>query len=282
MSNGTVNSDKKGTKDKSSKNESTKKEKEEVKDGKFTAFLKLAVLVITAMGKVKEFSDNHGVSDWLVLQFKNLQKISGKRIGVIGATASGKNSLITKLRGEVIDSEYSQTRGVESVSSYKVKFPVPGHNDIYFKASKSINVGGERDERDRHWAEACRSADIVFYLLDAKRLIDERDDTLFRFEEDVEWIAKTGISTGKDKFKSTMKLAIVLNKVDFFDYENNEIGDLNLKLAPILQEIDLRAKKILGTGEGWLLGVYPLSLTHDFLFRSLFLVMIKDISEIID
>ena len=251
--------------------------------GKVAAFIGLVAGIFTGIEKIDKAT---GASDRIANLFgsiwSKIKGLEGKRIAVIGATASGKNSLIARLRSEKVPTEHAQTRGSETVHKYNIRFPVPGHKPIEFKALKSVNVGGEEDERDRFWAEACREADIVFYLVDVERLIADREATLKRFREDITWIRSEGLG-GKNNgiFKSEMKLAIVANKVDALQEIYKSDVDLqavaNATLS-ITGEIDAIAKSALGPAGAWLTGVYPLSITDDDLFTLLFSAILADVA----
>ena len=177
---------------------------------------------------ISEIDKATGASEKITKLFRylwvSIMRLDGKRIAVIGATASGKNSLIARLRGDKVPTEHAQTRGSETVESYNIKFPVPGQGTVEFKALKSSNVGGEEDERDRYWADACRDADIVFYLVDVERIVSDRIATIKRVKEDMNWIRNAGLrGKGDHGFKAGMKLAIIANKIDSIP----EIHDLD-------------------------------------------------------
>lgn len=239
---------------------------------------------------IKEIDKATGAGDSVVRLFgylwNRMKGLEGKRIAVIGATASGKNSLIARLKSEKIPTEHAQTRGTETVGKYDIRFPVPGNKAIEFTALKSVNVGGEEDERDRFWAGACRASDIVFYLVDVKRLIVDREATLKRVREDIVWIRSEGLG-GKNNgiFKSEMKLAIIANKVDAL--EDVYKGDVDLDLIKnstlsITQQIEAVAKSALGPAGPWLTGVYPLSILDDDLFTLLFSAILADVAGKMD
>lgn len=244
------------------------------------AFIKLAIAIYSG---VEAISKKTRAGDFLAKMFRRMKGLEGKRIAVIGATASGKNSLIARLRSEMVPTAHAQTRGSETVKKYDIRFPVPGHKPIEFKALKSVNVGGEEDERDRFWGDACREADIVFYLVDINRLIIEREETLKRVREDITWFRIEGLGgRGSILFKQNIKLAIIANKVDFFkeihknDIDIDAVASATLALT---SEIDAIAKSALGPAISWLTGVYPLSIIDDDLFTLLFSAILADVAE---
>lgn len=246
-------------------------------------FLKLINL---AIDNIKKLDKMTGASDYAARLFGDLwnkiKGLEGKQIAVIGATASGKNSLIARLKGDKVPTEYAQTRGTETVNDYIIRFPVPGYKSIEFKALKSVNVGGEEDERDRFWANACREADIIFYLVDVNRLISDREATLKRVKEDIIWIRSEGFG-GKSNgiFKSDMKLAIIANKVDALEdiYKSDaDLSAITNATLSITGQIEAVAKSALGPAGNWLTGVYPLSTIDDNLFTLLFAAILADVA----
>lgn len=242
----------------------------------------LVVLIAKAFQGVKVIDKESGLSDILRNFWNKIKGLDGKRIAVIGATASGKNSLIARLRSEKVPTEHAQTRGSETVEKYDIRFPVPGHKPIEFKALKSVNVGGEEDERDRFWADACRDSDIVFYLVDVNRLISDRASTMKRVREDITWIRRQGLGgSGGGVFKSGMKLSIIANKVDTLQeiYKSDvDLDAVSSAAFAITSEIDTIAKSALGPASPWLTGVYPLSIADDDLFTLLFSAILADVA----
>lgn len=249
--------------------------------GKAAAFVGLVAVICKG---IKEIDKATGASDGVARLFgylwNKMKGLEGKRIAVIGATASGKNSLIARLKSEKVPTEHAQTRGTETVDKYDIRFPVPGHKAIEFTALKSVNVGGEEDERDRFWADACRDSDIVFYLVDVKRFIGDREATLKRVREDIVWIRSEGFG-GKSNgiFKSEMRLAIIANKVDALQdvYKSDvDLDTITNATLSITGQIEAVARSALGPAGPWLTGVYPLSIVDDDLFTLLFSAILAD------
>src|SRR5690606_6528708 len=89
-----------------------------------------------------------------------------------------------------------------------------GGVDIDFVCRSAINVGGEVDERERYWHDACKDSDYIFYLVDADKMQKDEAVVLKRVEDDLDWFA-----THIGGFKAGRKLYILLNKIDLLTEE---------------------------------------------------------------
>lgn len=198
----------------------------------------------------------------------------GKNIAIIGPTASGKNSMFSRLKRESPPPEHIQTRGAEKVGSFKFKWLVDGEK-VEFNCRKSINVGGEIDERERNWADACKDADAIFYLVDIKNLLSDKDTTIARIRQDFLWLAKN-----INDFKCGVVIHVLLNKIDEIEFPGN-IEDKKQYLlneiegeSTLIQEL---AKKILGPRGDLIVGISPISMADDFLFDQFFVGALKKV-----
>lgn len=146
---------------------------------------------------------------------------NGKKIAVIGATASGKNCFFAKLCGDDLPSEYNQTRGSEKINKFKVNVTLPNNEEINLTCKGCQNIGGETDERERFWLPACDEADIVFYLIDITKFnndnLEIKKSTIKRVNSDLAWMMEH-IS----KFKKDVKIYMFFNKVDLLLSEEDE------------------------------------------------------------
>lgn len=200
---------------------------------------------------------------------------SGKCIAIIGPTASGKNSLFNRLQCLDAPSEHIQTRGAEKVGTFKFNWTLPDKTRISFKSKRSINVGGETDERDRYWMESCKNSDVIFYIVDITKL----NDPLYkdRIQSDLRWI-----SIGLPHFKSTSCVYILVNKVDTIIYGCN-IHDVFSKIENdcknAVDEIEDFSKKILGKNYERISGISPISMTDSHIFSIFFTDVLKKVME---
>nr|WP_279185327.1 GTPase domain-containing protein [Acetobacter syzygii] len=199
------------------------------------------------------------------------EKIEGfwnnNTLAVIGPTACGKDSLIARLQGKPVPDIHINTGIPEAVESYWVKYDDGNGKRISFQAKKTLNVGGEEPDRDEYWGDVCKKANVIFYMLDAEKLVSTQAQTISRLNNDMRWLVS---EIGGSKFP---KVVIVLNKFDIL-LEGEESPDVqeaikNIAL-PLLKIVSESAKKSLGTRKDALKGVKPLSTTDDYLFAQLF------------
>lgn len=204
---------------------------------------------------------------------------NGKTIAIIGATASGKNSMFDRLQGKEPPKEHAQTRGTTKVKNFKINRSLPEVGSISFTCSHAVNVGGEADERVRFWDEACSKADIIFYLVDMEKLRSERERYRARIKDDFMWI-DSNISQFQ---KSTdVRVHILLNKIDKIDGATHEGKDaykehfLDLFNQDTL-EIERLARSVLGKKAAALSGVTPIHMMDQGLFDAMFDVAMVEI-----
>lgn len=204
----------------------------------------------------------------------------GKNIGILGATASGKNSFFNRLRERDLDIEYTQTRGTEKVETLEISYRLEGNDYIKFKCKNAVNVGGETDERERYWSDIAKSADILFYLIDIAKIEQQNEMYIERLRDDLLWIHNHIFKT-----KPKSKLYLILNKIDILvgeykaleDYEKH-ISDSIKNSSALIKSI---VKNIFGNSNdndfNFVSGIYPISMKDEYLFRKYFLRIISDI-----
>ena len=210
----------------------------------------------------------HSIKDWW----------QGKTIAIIGATASGKNSMFSRLRNEEPPTEHVQTRGTDKVKSFKVRRNYPEIGEITFTCRHAINVGGETDERDRFWAQACTNADFIFYLVDMERLKRDSIGYINRIKEDLRWL-----SSNANEFKHDRKIHILLNKVDLTAQIPQDADDHKKYIVESVKDetttIESIATNILDRNASILSGVSPISMKDKILFNAFFNDALRDIYE---
>lgn len=200
---------------------------------------------------------------------------SGRTIAVIGPTASGKNSLFDRIKDLPPPGQHIQTRGAEAVGNFDVSWGVGGRDKIEFKCKRSINVGGEIDERERFWGQACADADVVFYLVDFQKLLENRESSIDRVRDDFKWIASRLKS-----FKQGVKFHILLNKVDKIEF-SGEPEDHRDHIVKLVKEESIKiqniAHKFFGDQKAAIVGVSPISMIDDYLFRTFFTSVLSEV-----
>ena len=95
---------------------------------------------------------------------------SGKKIAVIGPTASGKDSFLARLRGKRIPTVHASSSMGEAVAAFRVRLTLASQQAVDIRCKGVINTGGETAYRDAPggWLLVCRDADVVFYLMTIK------------------------------------------------------------------------------------------------------------------
>lgn len=178
---------------------------------------------------------------------------NGKTIAIIGATASGKNSMFSRLRKEPIPAEHIQTRGAEKVTDFKVSWPLPNGEHVDFKCKRSINIGGEIDERERYWLQACQGADVIFYLIDAEKLLKFPPATIKRFHDDMCWLV-----TKFRHFKPSVTIHLLLNKIDVTLGPSPHTKSALTSMTKLVDTIEKEAKDTLAEYFQRVTGVTPI------------------------
>lgn len=200
---------------------------------------------------------------------------NGKCISIIGPTASGKNSLFNRLQKMKAPDTHIQTRGAEKVDSFTFDWPLPDKKRIKFKCKRSINVGGEIDERERFWLESCTDADVIFYLVDIQNLAKDHQSTIKRIKDDLKWLSSSILH-----MKAESCIQIFVNKIDTIISENDpsEISSkIENLISPLIDEIENIAKNILGSNFSKISGISPISMVDDHLFNRYFTHALQDV-----
>jgi len=197
---------------------------------------------------------------------------TGKTIAIIGATASGKNSMYSRLRKEPMPAEHIQTRGTTALTDFKISWPLPNGEHVDFKCKRSINIGGEIDERDRHWSQACEGADVIFYLIDAKKMREDKLSTLKRFHDDMRWLVTN--------FKPSVTVHLLLNKIDVTLGSPPHTNSALNSMKKLVDTIEKEAKDTLDEYFQRVTGVTPISMSDEHLFCKYFASAMSTITEL--
>lgn len=199
----------------------------------------------------------------------------GKSIAIIGPTASGKDHMFSNLRNEDPPNEYNKTRSSESVDTFDIEWPLPDAPDVEFKCRKSMNVGGEIDQRERFWLQACKNADIIFYLVDVENLRDNKEKTSKRIRNDLKWLG-----SNMKNFKPSAKIHVLFNKIDTFTNGTapDELEDvIKENTLEDIETFSASAQKILKDNFGKLSGFTPISMVDEYLFNTYFTIALQQI-----
>jgi hypothetical protein len=197
-----------------------------------TAF-RVFLLLVSSPGIEKHFVRLlKGARDWW----------SGKKIAVIGPTASGKDSFLARLQNREIPEVHSNSPMGEKVKSFKVKLALSNRQVIDITCKGVINIGGETDYRDAPsgWLSVCADADVVFYMMTVDDLSKKRYLKGRRIRQDLDWLL-----TAMPHLKPGARIHILINKIDeeiasHIDYRSlaeelaEELGALNTTVKNVL------------------------------------------------
>lgn len=233
--------------------------------------------VLAKIGVLKKIPELLEKSPQLFKQVKNWW--NGKNIAILGATASGKNSLFNRLCGVEVSTDYNQTRANEKIKNFTFRYKLSHANHsetIKFKCKNSINTSGEIDARNRYWLDIASKADIIFYLIDIQKVENNDDVYLTRLKSDFKWL-----SENMSKFKETSTIHILLNKIDTIINEDDleEIDNL-FSEKDYISNVQSMYKKILGQSKANRINsVHYMSMTDTYLFEHFFNNVLCDIYE---
>lgn len=136
---------------------------------------------------------------------------SGKKIAVIGPTASGKDSFLARLQNKEIPEVHSNSAMGEKIKSFKVNLALSDGQVLDITCKGMVNTGGEADYRDMPsgWLSVCKGADVVFYIMTVQDLSAKRFLRGRRIRQDLDWLL-----TALPELKRGTLIHILINKID--------------------------------------------------------------------
>lgn len=193
-------------------------------------------------------------------------KFSGKTVAVIGPTASGKDSLIARLRGREIPEVHINTGAPEKVQKYSISYITPSGEDIKIYVKEGLNVGGEEPDRDDYWEDACKESDFIFYLLDAHRYKIQTREYTSRIKNDLRWLSSQLAKNTK------AKVVVIVNKIDLLIQDGASLNEAesDSDIRDVLDKVSQLTSEMLGSQAGRLKGVNPLSTKDSYYYSQLF------------
>lgn len=234
------------------------------------AWLKFLTAVVTAIQKAETIRK---AASGAYRALRNWWK--GKTIAVIGPTASGKNSMFERLQKKAPPAQHVQTRGAEQIETFKLSYTLPDKTKLELKCKSCVNVGGEIDERERYWQQACLGADVIFYLIDGDKLRTSPTQTLARIGSDLDWLVKN-----VNAFKPDFVLHLLLNKVDVVTAgltTDLAVAAVSKEFGKPLKKLEELVRAVLGAYFGRVTGLGPISILDDTLFHRYFPVALQQI-----
>lgn len=198
----------------------------------------------------------------------------GKKIAIIGPTAVGKNSFYLRLQGLPIPRKHINTKALEDVPKFKFRRVLPDGRKFEIKVNRSRNVGGEKEQRDRFWLDACKEADVIFYMLSLKDLREGAYKDGNRVSEDLSWL---GDQLGH--MNGSPKVHFLINKVDVDLKVADDYDCFVEELKPLLGEFENAAKRALGPYSVRITGISPTSMSNDRIFNNSFTLVLESVYE---
>jgi hypothetical protein len=197
------------------------------------AAFRLVLLLAFLPGTQKQFTRLvRGARDWW----------SGKKIAVIGPTASGKDSLLARLQSREIPKRHSRSRMGESIKSFDVKLALSRRQVVDITCKGVINIGGEPEYRDapEGWLSVCKGADVIFYVMTIEDLAKKRFLKKGRIRQDFEWL-----QTALPHLKPDVLIHVLINKIDAEIESHTDYAVLAQRLAKEIRAFDKTAAKAL-------------------------------------
>jgi hypothetical protein len=167
---------------------------------------------------------------------------SGKKIAVIGPTASGKDSFLARLQNREIPQVHSNSPMGEKIKSFDVKLALSNRQVIDITCKGVINIGGETDYRDTPsgWLSVCQDADVVFYVMTVNDLSGKRFRKGRRIRQDLDWL-----QSALPHLKQGALIHILINKIDEQIESHTDYRALGEELAQELSALDRTVKSVL-------------------------------------
>lgn len=184
---------------------------------------------------------------------------SGKKIAVIGPTASGKDSFLARLQGQEIPRVHTNSAMGEKVKTFPVKLALSSRQVIDITCKGVVNIGGETDYRDTPsgWLSVCKDADVVFYVMTVNDLSKKRFLRGRRVGDDLDWLL-----TAMPHLKPDALVHILINKIDVEIESHTDYRELAAELEQELNALDRTAREVLHPYEARYTGATLISMKN--------------------
>ena len=184
-----------------------------------------------------------GVGEHLIRLVKGvLDWWEGKKIAVIGPTASGKDSFLARLQNREIPEIHSNSPMGEKIKSFDVKLALSNRRVVDITCRGVINIGGETDYRDAPsgWLSVCKDADVIFYMMTVNDLSARRFLKGRRIRQDFDWL-----QSALPHLKQGALIHILINKIDEKIESHTDYRALAEELAQELGALDRTVRTVL-------------------------------------
>jgi hypothetical protein len=184
---------------------------------------------------------------------------SGKKIAVIGPTASGKDSFLARLQNQEIPRVHANSTIGEKVTSFPVKLALSNRQMVDITCKGVINIGGETDYRDdpSGWLAVCEDADVVFYMMTVNDLSARRFLKGRRVRDDLDWLL-----TAMPHLKPGALVHILINKIDLEIESHTDYRALAIELKRELSALDRTVRTVLHPYESRYTGATLISMKN--------------------
>jgi GTPase Era involved in 16S rRNA processing len=184
---------------------------------------------------------------------------SGKKIAVIGPTASGKDSFLARLQNKEIPELHSNSATGERIKSFKVNLALSDRQVIDITCKGMVNIGGEADYRDMPsgWLSVCKDANVVFYMMTVEDLSAKRFLRGRRIRQDLDWLL-----TALPELKRDILIHILINKIDKKIERHTDYLALAGELEKELRSLNKTVTKVLHPYEARYTGATLISMKN--------------------
>lgn len=184
---------------------------------------------------------------------------SGKKIAVIGPTASGKDSFLARLQNRNIPRVHANSAMGEIVKSFPVKLALSNRQVVDITCKGVVNIGGETDYRDdpSGWLAVCEDADVVFYVMTVNDLTEKRFLKGRRIRQDLDWLL-----TAMPHMKPAALVHILINKIDAMIESHTDYHALAEEMEKELAALDRTVKSVLHPYESRYTGATLISMKN--------------------
>lgn len=216
-----------------------------------------------------------GVSEHVIRLVKGaIEWWSGKKIAVIGPTASGKDSFLARLQNREIPEIHSNSPMGEKIKSFDVKLALSNRRMIDITCNGVINIGGETDYRDAPsgWLSVCRDADVIFYVMTVNDLSAKRYLKGRRIRQDLDWLQST-----LPYLKQDALIHILINKIDEKIESHTDYLALAGELAQELRALDRTVRNVLHPYEARYTGATLISMKDKQIYTRAINIVLRSV-----
>jgi hypothetical protein len=216
-----------------------------------------------------------GIGEHLVRLVKGaIDWWSGKKIAVIGPTASGKDSFLARLQNREIPQVHSNSPMGEKIKSFSVKLALSSRQVIDITCKGVINIGGETDYRDTPsgWLAVCKDADVIFYVMTVNDLSEKRFLKGRRIRQDLDWL-----QSALPHLKQGVLIHILINKIDEKIESHTDYRPLAEELAQEIGALDRTVRSVLRPYEARYTGATLISMKNKQIYTRAINIVLRSV-----